>query len=72
MKACDKQWAETIEAEPRYIPSISPHEMFEMGWRAVLEFLKEHITEEGTYPRGTSGYELAEDLKEVIEQELED
>ena len=47
MKACDTQWTKTIETEPRYIPSISHHEMFEMGWRGALERALKAGREEG-------------------------
>lgn len=45
------------------------------AWRAAMEWMKTVVETEGTYPRGTSGCELAKDLKDLkdlIEQELED
>ena len=43
---------------------------YEAGWKAALEWVEGILKREATYPKGTSGYELAEDVKEVIKEEL--
>lgn len=72
MKRFEK-WADKEDKEdedPR--PYGSEKWARKRGWRAALEWMKSVLKAEDTYPRGTSGNELIEDLKKIIEQELED
>ena len=73
MKACDTQWAKTIETEPRYIPSISHHEMFKMGWRAALEWWgRREVFGKKAYYSGNIRFTDVDVRIQLMKQELED
>ena len=40
MNACNTKWPASNDDEPKYITSISPHKLYEMGWRDALEWLR--------------------------------
>ena len=66
MKAFEKWYLPDKDIYP------NEYEMQKTAWRAALEWFNKCLIEEATYPNGTSGHDLAEDLKEIINTELED
>jgi len=64
MEACDKLWAEIVKSDPKYLPWVPPHIIFEKGFRAALECITDKMNTNRFMDNG--------ELRTFIEKELEE